>query len=207
MKNRFNGNKIAVIVLAVIAAASFTEVILRGILLKEATFNVVNFGEPIIVGLMSVFLLVLVGLKKERLFSVLCAAWLCYFVFAQIYAIPQMFSTAIPMIREANNRIVASLVVAFRCNSMLGVVVVGSLLARYTATGKIHNKAFNIACLVTVGFMVLSMAASIFLAVINNNPNRLIDLANGVVSIGLVVLFTGFAYGKAKIRVTKEKEE
>ena len=88
MKNRLHDKKAGIAILALIFIISLADIILRATIFSDIVSTITNYGEVLINALVSALLIIFALTKKDRVFYILCGAWLGCFIFNQIYSLP-----------------------------------------------------------------------------------------------------------------------
>jgi hypothetical protein len=199
MKKRLHDKKAGIAILAALIIISIAEVVLRGVFFRETMFDLSNAGEPFITALFSLMLIIFALKGKDRVFYILCGAWIGCFVLNQLLDLPSMVATLVRCITTAN--IFGIIAAIAHLLSIFSIVSIGALLVEYMNDGTIYNKAFNILCVVTVvlqAFLLLHTLHSTF-----NYGNTYVILAalHELSRLILVFLFAFFAYDSAKLQL------
>ena len=202
MKKRLHDKKAGVAILISLIIISLAEVVLRGMILKEAMVNLANAGEPIITAVLSVLLLIFALKGKDRVFYILSGIWLGYFVLNQLYGLPGMIADTIERFNAGSfHTATCNLIHAL---SMICIVVIGALLVEYMNDGSIFNKVFNVFCAIAVVLMLLLALHNVVYDVVLLGRNEVILAAlHNVSRVAMVFLFTFFAYDSAKAQLKK----
>ena len=206
MKNRPRDKKAGVILLAALIVISLAEIIFRAAAMGlEAVLTTSNLGEQLAVIALAVTILVLTAKGKDRACYILYGAWIAYFVFDQIFELPGMIVTLADKISVP----IMALAIAFRLIIMIGIIVIGALLAEYMSDGTIYNKAFNIVCAIVVLILALDICRGIyglaFLTPVHNimKSQGMLVIFNDIYCLLMIFLFTFFAYDSAKAQLKK----
>ena len=211
MKNRLHDKKASVAILLALVVFSLADIILRSVFLQESMYSLPYAGESSITIVLSVLLIIFALKGKDRLFDVLCGAFLAYFVLNQIFELPKAASTLLMTIRDIDFWGVRTVIVnVWHVAGMLCIIAIGALFLEYMNDGTIYNKAFNILCITTV---VLILAYAVFgfygakSGIVTQEiiPSVMIEVLNHLRRITMVFLFTFFAYDSAKHQLKKAK--
>ena len=89
--------------------------------------------------------------------------------------------------------------------AMVCIIAIGVLLVEHMNDGTIHNRAFNILCIVTTLLLLVSIVPPIT-GVIGGEPTELLlGLFDSAKRLAMVFLCTFFAYDSAKAQLKKVK--
>ena len=201
MKNRLHDKKAGIAILISLVIISLTEVVLRSIILKEAISNVANAGEPIITALFSLLLIIFSCKGKDRVFYILCGAWLGFFVFKQLFDLPIMISTFFTAMQNSEG--FTDFAIFIHVLSMICIIAIGALLVEYMNDGSIYNKVFNILCFVTFLTFMINIVFAIYDIVVLKDNSAVLAILNNISRATMVLLFTFFAYDSAKKQLSK----
>ena len=209
MKNRLHDKKAGIAILVALIIISLADVILRCVFLQESAISQPYMGESFVTIVFSVLLLIFAVKGKDRLFYILCGAFLAYFVLNELFGLPQVVSTLIAIIKDFDFWGVRTVIVEiWHVAGMLCVIAIGGLLVEYMNDGSIYNKAFNILCIVAFLLMLLYAVFGIY-GMISGivSQNLIISVAISVLNqlqrLTMLFLFTFFAYDSAKHQLKK----
>lgn len=201
MKNRFHGKKAGIAILTVIIIISLAEVILRGVILRESMFDISNAGEPIMTALFALMLIIFTNKGKDRIFYIVCGAWLGYFVLKQLFGIPEMISTFFAAMENTEG--FTDFAILIHVLSMISIVAIGGLLVRYMNDGTICNKVYNVLCITTILMLVINVVFAVYDIVVLKDISAVLAILNNLSRGAMVFLFTFFAYDSAKMQLEK----
>lgn len=201
MKNRLHDKKAGIAILASLIIISLVEVVLRGVMFKEAMFELSNAGEPAITALFSLMLIIFVCKGKDRVFYILCGAWLGYFVIKQFFGIPDMIATFFSAMSNFDG--FTDFAILIHVFSMVCVVAIGGLLVEYMNDGTIYNKAFNTLCVATIVMLAINIVFAIYDIVVLKEIVAVLAILNNLSRGAMLFLFTFFAYDTAKMQLKK----
>ena len=201
MKKRLHGKMAGISILVSLLIISIIEVILRGVLLKGAMFNLSNAGEPMITAICSLILIIFSIKGKERIVYILCGAWLGYFVLKQLFGLPGMIATFFAAMENSEG--FTDLAILFHVLSMVCIIAIGGLLVEYMNDGTIYNKAFNVLCIITVLTFVVNIIFAVYDIITFNDISAVLAVLNNLSRASMVFLFTFFAYDSAKTQLKK----
>ena len=200
LKNRPQGKKMGIILLAAIIIISLADIIFRAAVLGDAAYTARNLGEQLVVLVLAVTILILNAKGKDRTCYICYGAWIGYFVLEQLFELPSMITTLIQAV-VANGYGISALI--FTIIASLGFIAIGVLLVEYMSDGTIYNRAFNIICIVTV----LSVLASVIINIIGMTTDSpvsiLLVIFYNLYRLAMVFLTTFFAYDSAKMQLKK----
>ena len=201
MKKRLFGKKAGIAILAVLAIISLLEVVLRGVIFKEAMLELTNAGEPVITAIFSLLLIIFAGKGKDRVFYILCGAWLGYFVFKQLFGLPEMIATFFAAMQDSEG--FTDFAILIHAVSMVCIIAIGGLLVEYMNDGTIYNKAFNTLCIATVLMLVINVVFAVYDIVVLKDISAVLAILNNISRGAMLFLFTFFAYDSAKHQLKK----
>ena len=203
MKKRLHDKEAGIAILLSLIIISITEVVLRGVLFKEAMFDLSNAGEPFITALCSLLLIFFAMKGKDRIFYIICGIWLGYFVMTQLYNFPRLIADTIESFNAGSfNTAMCNLIHAL---SLICIVAIGALLVEYMNDGSIYNKAFNILCATTVVLLLLlALHNSVYDIWIMGHTEVILATLHNLSRVSMVFLFTFFAYDSAKRQLNRE---
>ena len=201
MKKRLHDKKAGLIILAAIIIISIAEVVVRGVLFKEAMFGLSNAGEPFITALFATMLVIFALKGKDRVFYILCGVWLGCFVLDQLFNLPSMITTLVYCINT--NNIFGTIAAITHLLSIGTIVAIGALLVEYMNDGTIYNKAFNALCVITVVLQAFLLLHTLHSTFNYGNSEVIIAALHELSRLTLVFLFTFFAYDSAKAQLKK----
>lgn len=198
MQNRLYGKKAQVSILVILVIVSLVDVVLRGTLFRDTLFTTANLGEPLASVILATMLIVLSFKGKDRIYHILCGAWLSYFILKQLFDLPGAGATLASMIKNSEAFTPEMISIAIRIIIMLCILGIGALFVKYMNEKSIHNRAFNILCIITVlinlGHAIM-MTCFIFVA---DYLPLILAILNNITCTIMVFLFTFFAYDSAK---------
>ena len=198
MKKRLHDKKAGIAILISLIIISLAEVIFRAVALHEIVFTTPNFGEQLATIVLSAFIIIMTLKGKDRICYICYGAWLGCFVFDQLFGLPGMIVNMV--IHIANPGI---LPIVIRVIGMICILAIGALLVEYMNDGTIHNRAFNVLCIVTIALYLISIAIGIF-DLANGMPLDIsLDMFSKATDIVMIFLFTFFAYDSAKAQLKK----
>ena len=213
LKNRLQGKKMGIVILAVLIIISLAEVIFRAVAMGEAALTTSNVGEQLAVIALAVTILILTAKGKDRACYILYGAWIGYFVFDQIFELP---GDIITLIRNMINVPIPSIGGIARIAISICVVCIGALLVEYMSDGTICNKLFNAFCVIALLFVLVSVITGICAIAtdasrITNDmftaeqfkANVIIDALNNLYRGTMILLSAFFAYDSAKAQLKK----
>ena len=213
LKNRLQGKKMGIVILAVLIIISLAEVIFRAVAMGEAALTTSNVGEQLAVIVLAVTILILTAKGKDRACYILYGAWIGYFVFDQIFELP---GDIITLIRNMINVPIPSIGGIARIAISICVVCIGALLVEYMSDGTICNKLFNAFCVIALLFVLVSVITGICAIAtdasrITNDmftaeqfkANVIIDALNNLYRGTMIFLSAFFAYDSAKMQLKK----
>ena len=202
MKKRLHDKKAGIAILAVIFILSLVDVILRAITFENMISTAANHGEALMTAAFSVMLIIFALKGKDRVFYILCAVWLGFFVLKQLFGVPYIISSFF-VVWGAFASMVPIMALLFRLLAMICIIVIGALLVEYMNDGTIYNKVFNVFCIAAIILLAASTIIDIYSSIISGDIHILISAFNTITSISMVFLFTFFAYDSAKAQLKK----
>ena len=212
MKKRLHDKKAGIAILISLIIISLAELIFRAVAMGlEAVLTTSNFGEQLVTIILSAFIIIMTLKGKDRICYICYGAWLGCFVFDQMFGLPSMITN---MVVNISNPGILSIVI--RVIVMICIIAIGALLVEYMHDGSIHNRAFNILCIVTVLLLAVNICGGIYCFAFvtpDVTPNGIsatllknqimLDVFNKAYHIVMVFLFTFFAYDSAKAQLKK----
>ena len=206
MKKRLHDKKAGIAILIALIILALREIIFRSVAMGlEAILTTPNLGEQLAVIALATTILILTAKGKDRACYILYGAWTGYFVLDQLFELPGMFTTVLTLFGETGGIDVAQIgAISVRVLSMIGIIVIGILLAEYMTDGTINNRAFNIVSVATILCIVPSVIAPL-IYVITSDVGTVYVLAafNALYRLTMVFLLTFFAYDGAKLQLKK----
>lgn len=212
LKNRPQGKKMGIILLAALIVLSLAEVIFRAVAMGlEAILTTANFGEQLAVIALAVTILVLSAKGKDRACYICYGAWVGYFILDQLFELPGMIVTLIANISKP----VTALSIGIHVLTIACILVIGILLVEYMCDGTIYNRAFNALCIISILLLALGIILAIYQLsfasvesvqnVIMKKQQTVLVLFNDMYRITMIVLSAFFAYDSAKMQLKKIK--
>jgi hypothetical protein len=179
-------------------------VIFRFVAVRDFALKTPNLGEQITVIILAVSALILLLKGKDRLFYIVTAAWIGYFILDQLFELPGLLATILNSWENLGTESGRALIeYAVRIVTMLVIIGIGALIVEYINDGTICNRVFNVLCAITV----LLLAADIIfptISVLNGEPLRVLLIPfNNMYRLAMVFLFAFFAYDAAKAQLKK----
>lgn len=205
MKNRLTGKPASIAILAVLFILSLADVILRGIVLQESALSAPYMGEPFVTIVFSVLLIIFALKGKDRLFYILCGAFLAHFVLNQLFDLPTIVANFVSMFNIMGGISTATIMIPLHAVSIISIIAIGGLLVEYMNDGSIYNKAFNILCIISIIAMLLIVFIGIYDLILGAHLNVLFRIFNNLSRISMIFLFATFAYDTAKEQLAKTK--
>ena len=205
MKNRLHDKKAGVAILISLIIISLADILSRVLILKESMLNTSTTGEPLLVIIFAVIILIMNAKDKDRTCYICYGAWLAYFVLNQVFELPGLVSKLISIV-ASNDGVLTIGNLAFICRilSMVTIIAIGVLLVEYMTDGTIYKRAFNGLCIATIVFIVANVVISVYVAFNGLYPmDILVQAINNLSRLAMVFLFTFFAYDSAKHQLKK----
>ena len=205
MKNRLHDKKAGIAILALIFIISLADIILRATIFSDIVSTITNYGEVLINALVSALLIIFALTKKDRVFYILCGAWLGCFIFNQIYSLPGLIANLVSLQINNMSFLIGNIGIILQIVSMICIGIIGGLLVEYMNDGSIYNKAFTILCIVTLLCQIFHVIIGILIVTSGDSTAKIFILAilNGLYNMAMVFLFTIFAYDSAKKQLSK----
>ena len=205
MKNRFHDKKAGIAILFVLLVLSLVDVILRATVFSNFAYTITNYGEVLITSVLSVLLIIFYFVKKDRIFYILCGAWIGCFILNQLFSLPSLIANFVAIQNNGTSFTLGNIGIILQILSMLCIVAIGGLFVEYMNDGSIYNVAFNILCIVTVLSQLIHVIIGVVLVTSGNSSDKVFILAilNGLSNMTMVFLFTFFAYDSAKKQLNK----
>ena len=205
MKKRLHDKKAGIAILAALLILSLVDVILRATVFSDIAYTIANYGEALVTVVFSVLLLIFAFKGKDRVFYILCGAWLAFFIMNQLYGLPNMIVT---LVYCANNSIIFGTIAAVaHLLSVACIIGIGALLVEYMNDGTIYNKAFNILCVITVVLLLFLFIHSLNDIYSYGRMYALLAMIHEATRLAMVFLFAFFAYDSAKMQLKKTNIE
>ena len=201
LKNRPHGKKAGIAILAVLLITSLVNLILRVTVFAEILPTIRNYGEMLIVALISLLLIIFTLKGKERLNYILCGAFLGYFVLDQLFDLPGAVGRLVAKIQIGE--FLDSVLLIPHLISMLGIIGIGALIIEYMNDGTICNKAFNATCIVTVLAHIAYAGITLYDIIALGSTETVLALLHIVYTLTMVILCVFFAYNSAKAQLKK----
>ena len=207
MKNRLHDKKAGIVILCVLIFFSLVETV--GNLILDTEFATFNLGEPFATMIVATIILFFTYKKKDRICYIFYGAWIAWFAMEQVFELPGMISTLCSTIRNIEALVAMGAAVAALASiiihmvTMICIIAIGVLLIEYMNDGTIHNKVFNILCVITILLILVSVILG--LCNVRNSINMVIYIINNLSRIAMVFLFAFFAYDSAKHQLKKAK--
>lgn len=205
MKQRLHDKKAGIAILLALILIAVGEMIFRAVALKEAILPTQNLGEPVVIVALSLLIIALTVMGKDRACYILYGAWIGFFVFEQLFELPAVTINMAANIHYATGSPMLIAAMLLRILSMICIIAIGALLVEYMIDGTIYNKAFNALCIVTV-LMQLAYAALAMVAFFEDKI-YLLAVFNILTKGTMVFLFAFFAYDSAKMQLKKANLE
>lgn len=205
MQKRLTGKKASIVILAALVILSIAEVVSRIAFLEVEILNLPSFGGSFITTLLSVLLIIFALKGKDRLFYVLCGAFLAYFVLNQVFVLPSVIVDLIGQFPAEPGRLFPIFIPLFHALSIIGIVAIGTLLVGYLNNGAIRNRAFNVLCIITLFMIAGVIVISVFALAAKQTPIAIISALTGLSNLTMIFLLTFFAYDSAKAQLAKAK--
>jgi hypothetical protein len=205
MKKRLHDKKAGIVILCVLFCLSLAETVVN--LLLNSEFSKFNLGEPFAMMIFATIIFILTFKKNDRACYICYGAWVAWFVLEQIFEFPGMISTLcstvgnIEALTAAGTAVNAIVSIGLRMATMLSIIVIGAILAEYMSDGTIHNRAFNVMCVITI--LLLLATIIVGLIVMSSSANMIVYILNNLSRIAMVFLFAFFAYDSAKAQLKK----
>ena len=208
LKNRPQGKKMGIIILAALIIISLAEIIFRVVAIGKAVGNTTNFGEDVATIVLAATILILTAKGKDRACYICYGAFAGYFILDQLFELPGMVGTLMSNISNP----VATFSIVIRILTMVCIIAIGVLLVEYMNDGTICNRAFNTISLITILLLavtILTSATGLIFApsdgaeIILLKKQNVLIIFNNMYRIAMVVLFTFFAYDSAKAQLKK----
>lgn len=203
MKKRLHDKKAGIAILSILFIISLAEIILRATVFSDILSTISNYGEALITAVFSALLLSFALKGKDRIFYILCGAWLAFFVINQLYDLPGMIKTVFELIGAANSAGVIAAVAHLL--SIISIVAIGALLVEYMTDGTIYNKAFNILCVITVVLVAILLVSSLTRMFLVGKSHAILAVLYTFSRLAMVFLFAFYAYDAAKHQLKREK--
>ena len=202
LKNRPQGKKMGIILLAALIIISLADIIFRAVAMGlEAVLTTANFGEQLAVIALAVTILVLTAKGKDRASYICYGAWVSYFALDQLFELPGSIVTSVSIM---GTNIAGDISLIFRVISMVTIIALGVIIWEYMSDKTIYNKAFNILSIVTVLLILGSIGIDVSRIIVDGYlPYRVLVIFNNVLRLTMVFLFTFFAYDSAKAQLKK----
>ena len=204
MKKRLHDKKAGIAILAVLFILSLVDVIVRTTMFGSILTTISNYGQVAMTAVLSLLLLCYALKGKNRIFYLLCGAWVGYFVLQQVFALPYiissfsllwgMFGSAVPLIA-----------LLCRLLGMISIIVIGVLLVKYMNNGTINNKAFNSSCIAAVLMLVVSILIDFYAYIVGGEVAIFLSILDNLSSLCMTFLLAFFAYDSAKLQLKKAK--
>ena len=207
MKKRLHDKKAGIALLSTLIIITLAEIISRVLIMGKLLLNTSNIGEPVVIILFALAIMIMTFKGKDRLCYICYGAWIGYFILDQLFELPGMISKFIAIIAKANWAItIADVAFIARIISMITIVAIGILLVEYMNDGTICNRAFNALCFVTLLLIVFNVIVSVCTAIDGSSPfDILLQAMNNLTRLVMVFLFAFFAYDSAKHQLSKTK--
>lgn len=215
LKNRPQGKKMGIIILAALIVIALAEVIFRAVAMGLEAATTANFGEQLIVIALAVTILILTAKGKDRACYILYGAWIGYFVLDQLFELP---GDIITLIHNMSNVPIPSLGGIARIAISICIIGIGVLLVEYMNDGTIFNKLFNTFCVLAFLFVLVSVITCVCAIAtdashITNDmftaedfkANVILDAFNNLYRGAMIFLSAFFAYDSAKMQLEKTK--
>ena len=201
MKNRPQGKKMGIILLAALIIISLAEVIFRATAMGlEAVLTTANFGEQLAIIALAATILILTAKGKDRACYICYGAWAGYFILDQLFELPGAVSSFLTIIDSGALTLIPFLL---RIVGMICIVAIGVILVEYMSDGTICNRAFNALCAITI-LAFIAYAVIVLVGFIDyGTTNYFLAIFNILYHILMVFLFTFFAYDSAKHQLKK----
>ena len=200
MKNRLHDKKAGIAILISLIVLSLAEIIFRHFFLREMISSTANYAETLAVIILALAILIFTLKGKDRVCYILYGAWIAYFVLDQLFELPGVISY---LITYSDFTFLILLSPVLHLISMICTIVIGILLVEYMNDGTIYNRAFNIISVVTVFLLMVNISISCFVAIKIGYYELLLESFNSLYRLGMVFLFTFFAYNSAKKQLSK----
>ena len=201
MKKRLHDKKAGITISVIIFILSVVDVILRATVLKEMASIAANYGEVLITAIFSLLLVIFALKEKDRIFNILCGAWLSYFVMSQLYGLPGVIEDTVLCYNTGYfTGVIGNPVYAL---SIICVVAIGALFVEYMNDGSICNKAFNTLSIIAIALYAFLFLLSQYEVWILGRTYCILASLHELSRIAMVFLFTFFAYDSAKAQLKK----
>ena len=201
MKKRLHDKKAGIAILVALLITSLVNLILRVTVFGEILPTIRNYGEMLIVTLVSLLLIIFTIKGKERLHYIFCGAFLGYFVLDQLFDLPGAVGRLVAKIQIGE--ILDSVLLVPHLISMLGIIGIGALIIEYMNDGTICNKAFNATCIVTVLAHIAYAGITLYDIIALGSTETVLALLHIVYTLTMVILCIFFAYDSAKAQLKK----
>ena len=205
MKKRLHDKKAGMAILIALILITVTEMIFRGVAMGENLLPVQNLGEPVVIIALALTILALTLTGKDRACYILYGAWIGFFVFDQLFALPSLVINMLAHVRFATGNTLIIIGMLLRLLGMACIVAIGGLLVEYMIDGTIYNKAFNVLCIATVLMLLAYAVIAVIGTFISGSNAYLLAAFNILHHITMIFLFTFFAYDSAKAQLKKTK--
>ena len=204
LKNRPQGKKMGIILLAALIIISLAEIIFRISVIGEAILTTANLGEQLAVIILTATILILTAKGKDRACYICYGAWVAYFALDQLYELPGTIITALSMM-EKNAWVLNFGDIGYIANivAMFCIIAIGGLLVEYMSDGTIYNRAFNSLCITTTLLLLVSIVPPITGVIGGATPKILLALFDSLERLTMVFLCAFFAYDSAKMQLKK----
>ena len=200
LKNRLQGKKMGIVILAVLIIISLADIISRVAILGEAVYTARNLGEQLAVVVLAATILILGAKGKDRICYICYGAWIGYFVLDQLFELPGMIVTLIKAI-TSNGYGISALI--FTIIASLGFIAIGALLVEYMNDGSIYNRAFNTVCTITVLSVLAAMIMNIIGVSTGDPASVTLIVFYNLYRLAMVFMSVFFAYDSAKMQLKK----